>query len=96
MENEIDEKLWQIAKQRASFKKSLFIYIVVNIMLWVIWVINKDANVVTSSNYSRVPWPVYPTLFWGIGVAINYYNAYHTVGDSLVNKEYKKLKNGVK
>jgi hypothetical protein len=91
MENK-DEKLWAIAKKRAAFKKSLFTYLIVNIFLWIIWLVTKG----NSHEYSGIPWPIWPTLGWGIGIAFQYFDAYNKTGDTLAEKEYEKLKNQAK
>ena len=40
-----------------------------------------------------LPWPIFPMLGWGIGLAIQYMKAYHIFGESsLEQKEYEKLK----
>jgi hypothetical protein len=87
MENK-DEKLWAIAKKRAGFKKQLFTYVMINLLLWALWVFTKS-----TGNESSIPWPAWVTLGWGIGIVFAYYDAYNTSGDSLADKEYEKLKN---
>ena len=88
MENR-DEKLWQIAKKRAGFKKQLGTYIVVNIFLWAIWWFKISPD----NNYdSGIPWPAWVTLGWGFGIAWSYYKAYHDNGESDTMREYQKLK----
>lgn len=83
-----DPELWEIARNRASFKSHLVTYIVVNIFLWVLWIITgKD------DQYSGVPWPVWPTVGWGLGVLFHYLGAYVFPKSNSVEKEYEKLKN---
>jgi 2TM domain len=89
MENR-DERLWKMAQKRADFKKRLFTYIVVNVFLWCIWLFTKQNS---GGDYSNIPWPIWPTLGWGIGIAFQYFDAYNKAGDSLADKEYEKLKN---
>lgn len=84
-----DETLWRIAKKRADFKKHLYTYIIINAFLWAIWFITKGHN----ENVSLITaWPIWPTLGWGIGVAFDYVNAYHSSKDDAVEREYEKLK----
>lgn len=82
-----DERLWRIAKARAAFKSHLITYLVVNAGLWALWFIT-DRN-----GGNGAPWPIWPALGWGIGLAFHYFNAYHSdpYGDTL--KEYEKLQN---
>jgi hypothetical protein len=80
-----DLKLWEIAQKRAAFKKHLFTYAVVIAFLWLVWLFTR-----IQYNVYGV-WPVYPTLGWGIGLAFNYFNAYHWNRKKIVEQEYKKL-----
>lgn len=71
---ERDRKLWRLAQKRAGFKKNLMCYAVANIFFWVIWYMT------TKGTYSGLwPWPVWITVFWGIGIIYNYAEAYHIV-----------------
>ncbi len=89
MENR-DEQLWRIAKKRAGFKKQLVSYIIINGFLWVIWWLTQGPN-----NYKNegIPWPIWSTLGWGVGLAFSYYNAYHDNRENDTMREYHKLKN---
>jgi 2TM domain len=82
-----DLKLWSIARKRAGFKRDLVTYIVINIFLWVIWLLTASAR------YSGgIPWPVWPTVGWGIAIVIQYFEAYKYPKENAVEKEYEKLK----
>ncbi|HEY3252181.1 MAG TPA: 2TM domain-containing protein [Ignavibacteria bacterium] len=87
-EQQIDEKLWKIAKRRAEFKRHLLIYIVINIFLWSIWLVTG-----LMRGHLSYPWPAWVTFGWGIGVLFNYIGAYTGFKDSLTEKEYQKLVN---
>ncbi len=80
-----DERLWRIAKSRARFRSHLMVYLIVNGFLWIIWLL-------TNKHQNGVPWPVWPMIGWGLGLAFNYYHAFHrdTLGD--VNREYERLR----
>lgn len=84
--NERDPNLWRIAQKRASFKKSLFSYFAVNGFLWLIW-LYTDHNY-----YGGIPWPVWPMLGWGLGLAFQYHEAYHGSKRDLAEREYEKMK----
>lgn len=86
MENLQETELYQIAKQRAKFKKDLISYILVNIFLWCIYL-------VTNSGHSRFPWPLWVMLGWGVGLAFKYVEAYHGNNFFSAEKEYDRLKN---
>ncbi|SNC68202.1 2TM domain-containing protein [Hymenobacter gelipurpurascens] len=80
-----DPQLWRMAKRRAKFKSHLFTYFAVNALLWTIWAL-------TDRSYSTIPWPIWSTVFWGIGVAIQGLGTYGILGrENLSEREYDKL-----
>ena len=85
---EKDTTLWELAKKRADFKKSLAVYIIVNTFLWALWYFTNDYD--RRDNY--IPWPIWPMLGWGIGIAFQYVGAYVTIKSLSIEKEYQKLK----
>ncbi len=88
MENsDKDQLIWQTAKARVGFKKKVIVYIVCNIFFWGMWFFTKNQADVDT----LYPWPIWVTLGWGIGIAMNYIKAYHTDTDA-VQREYEKLK----
>lgn len=84
-----DKMLWKMAKKRAGFKRHLMIYIVVNIFLWAVWFFSGGR----VYGNSGIPWPLWSTLGWGIGIAFNYFGAYTFPESNTIEKEYQKLKN---
>jgi len=82
-----DPELWKIAQKRASFKKHLYTYLIVNGFLWFLWYMGKGGY-----GGGGIPWPVWPTAGWGIGLAFNYFDAYHGDKNTMANNEYEKLK----
>lgn len=88
MENR-DEELWRIAKKRAGFKRHLASYLIVNGFLWAIWYFTQGYADFAGNEF---PWPIWPSLGWGIGLAFSYYGAYHDNRESDTMKEYQKLK----
>lgn len=83
-----DEHLWKLAKKRADFKRSLFVYIVINIFLWIIWWFSAGHKY----DWNGVPWPLWVMLGWGIGIVMQYRDAYGGNREDLTDREYKKLK----
>ncbi|WP_395768934.1 2TM domain-containing protein [Aquirufa sp.] len=83
-----DQQLWQLARMRAKFKRSLGSYSLVIPVLWVIWYISMP----DQAKWNHFPWPIWPMLGWGLGLTIQYLKAYHTLGESLEQSEYDKLK----
>lgn len=88
---EKEKMLWKMAKKRVAFRKHLFTYIVVNGFLWMIWFF---LGVTTHVN--GVPWPAWPMVGWGVGLAFNFYSAYFDNRADAVEREYEKLKNSGK
>ncbi|MFL5810821.1 MAG: 2TM domain-containing protein [Flavisolibacter sp.] len=85
-----DPQLWHIAHKRASFKKHLLTYVIINIFFWVLWFFSKDSHKINEG--TGLPWPVWPAIGWGIGLVFHYIGAYVST-DNSVEKEYDKLKN---
>ena len=83
---EKDARLWAIAKKRASFKRDLVTYFVINAFLWLIWLLTNK-----NYSYNGIPWPVWPTAGWGIAMVIQYFEAYRYSKENTAEKEYEKL-----
>ena len=81
-----DEKLWLIARKRASFKRHALVYLAINIFIWIMWFVN-DENI----NRNGIPWPVYTTVGWGLGLFFHGLGAYSSRA-SLEEREFQKLK----
>lgn len=88
MNQQNDERLWRIARKRASFKKNLFSYIVVNAFLWGIWWFTTGRH----GGSQRYPWPIWVMLGWGMALGFQYFEAYNGSKQDLASEEYKKLK----
>ena len=88
MENR-DEHLWRIAKKRAGFKRQLAAYIIVNGFLWALWWLTQGRHHFSDGG---IPWPIWSTLGWGVGLAFSYYGAFMDTKESDTMKEYRKLK----
>lgn len=86
-QNTKDEALWRTAKERADFKRHLISYVLVNIVLWLIWVFTNFR----VYDFDRIPWPAYVTFFWGIGLAVNFFSVYIMSRQSMEEREYQKL-----
>jgi H+/gluconate symporter-like permease len=83
-----EEIRWKIAKKRVAFKRSLIAYLIVNVFLWCLWAFT---GMEMTQNY--IPWPLWCTLGWGIGIAFAYFGAYVTHDkESEIEKEYSKMR----
>ena len=83
-----DPVLWELAQRRSSFKSHLRTYLIINAFLWLLWFFTGQR----SWNQGHAPWPIWPTLGWGIGLLFHYFNAYHSSKGNDVEREYEKLK----
>ena len=83
-----DPVLWNIAKKRYGFKWNLASYIIVNSFLWILYFMTLEPG-----ERDMLPWPIWPTFGWGIGLAFNYVSAYAIVKSRGIEKEYQKLVN---
>ncbi len=88
LEQEREKGLWKQAKRRVGFRRHLASYIIVNSFLWAIWLFTEP-----GMHKGHIPWPIFPMLGWGIGLAFDYYGAYMGNGVSAIEREYEKLKN---
>lgn len=75
------EQLWRLAKERAGFKSHLMVYLIINGGLWLMWLVSGGVDI--------YPWPVWPTIGWGIAVVINYFSVYHF--SDTAEREYERL-----
>jgi hypothetical protein len=57
-------------RQKEEFRRHVLIYVLVNLMLVAIWAITW----LTSGQW--FPWPLFPILGWGVGLAIHGWNTY--------------------
>jgi len=102
--NEKDKMLWRQAKKRVSFRKHLFTYIIVNGFVWALFLFRRlgsdmdmdNGNAFGHMHHFFIPWPIFMTLGWGVGLAFNFYSAYYGSKYDAVEKEYEKLKNSGK
>ena len=65
------EQALQRLKKRRDFTTHVFAYVVVNLVVWGIWFV-----IALSSSHSWWPWPIFVTLGWGIGLAMNAWDVY--------------------
>lgn len=86
--SERDRMLYKIARKRVAFRTQLAMYVIVNAFLWAIWYFGEARN-----PHNLMPWPLWCTLGWGVGIAFSYYSAFHGNKIDAIDKEFEKLKN---
>jgi 2TM domain len=74
-------------KKRRDFKAHAFVYVIVNAVVWGIWM------VIGVSSHSWWPWPVFITLGWGIGLVMNAWDVYvrKPITEDELQREIKHL-----
>jgi cytochrome c oxidase assembly factor CtaG len=87
-----DQRLWQVAKARTKFQGHLVTYLVVNAGLWLLWAVTTWP--LERHSHSELPWPIWSTLFWGIGLVLQGFAAYSPLNrGERTQREYERLLN---
>ena len=81
-----DPELWEQARKRAEFKSHFTTYLAMVPFFWIIWLLTG-----ARISGSGIPWPVWPSAGWGIGVLFHYLGVYLFEKYNSVEKEYDKL-----
>jgi hypothetical protein len=82
MQHLTDTQLHERARKRVEFRAHLVAFCIINGALWLIWYL-------TSARY---PWPMWPTIGWGIGLIFHFIFEYKPAKFLSEEEEYKKLK----
>ncbi len=74
-------------KSKRDFSTHMAIYVVVNVFLWILWAVTDDSK-------NGVPWPVWITLGWGIGVALNAWEVFgrRPITEAEVEREMERTR----
>jgi hypothetical protein len=77
-------------KKRRDFKTHVAVYVLVNGVIWGIWLVIA----LSSGGGNWWPWPIFPTLGWGIGVALNGWDVYvrRPITEAEVEDEVRRLR----
>ncbi len=88
MENQRNEYIWKKAQRRVAFKRHATTYLVVNVGFWIIFLAMRS-----QPWGERIhPWPIWPMLGWGIGLASHYFATYGNEDQQRkIENEYNKL-----
>ena len=82
-DQELREQAITQLKKKRDFRTHIFIYVLVNVMLVVIWA-------VTGAGFF---WPVFVIFGWGIGVAANAWDVYarKPISEDEIRRETERL-----
>lgn len=71
-------------KKRREFRTHLLVYLLVNSALVTIW---------ASTTHDGFFWPIFPIVFWGIGVVMNGWDAYFAeeISEESIEREMEHL-----
>jgi hypothetical protein len=85
-----EQRLWQIARARTKFQGHLVTYLLVNAGLWLLWAFTTRAFEPHHLDY--LPWPIWSTVFWGVGVVGQGLAAYGRFNPGeRTQREYERL-----
>ena len=75
-------------KKKRDFRSHLFVYLVINVAFWVGWIVDGVVN------QFQFPWPVFPTVVWGLFVLGHANDIYRKdpLREELVQQEIEKLR----
>jgi len=79
-------ELWELARRRAGFKSHLFTYVIMIPFFWLIWFLAGQ-----HLGDSGLPWPIWPTAGWGIGIVFHFLGVHVFHKYNLVEREYEKI-----
>lgn len=83
-DDELRSRAITILKKRRDFRAHLLIYVLVNGALVAVWAV---------TNPDVFFWPVFPLVFWGIGVVMNGWDAYfaNDFSEEKIEREMRRL-----
>jgi hypothetical protein len=72
-------------KERDDFRWHLVTYLVINAMMWVLWAV--------VSGVHSFPWPIWLSLFWGIGLVFHWaYATRRTASPDEIDAELARMR----
>jgi hypothetical protein len=83
-EQALRELAFKRVKDRRDFQGHLVTYLVVNAFLWGVWA--------WTSGFGSYPWPVWVTLGWGVGLALNWWGVTRRpISTDEVDREMRRI-----
>jgi fatty acid desaturase len=78
LEARIRHQVEKRMEERREYYAHITAFVMVNLMLWAIWAV---------TDFGGHPWPIYPMLGWGIGIAIHTVNFYNVHGGGRLSEQ---------
>jgi uncharacterized membrane protein len=77
-------------EKKREFRTHLLVFVLVNAFLWLIW------GVVYAAGGTWFPWPVFPTVGWGVGLVMHAWEVYRRkpFTDEQIRREIARLHGG--
>src|SRR5437660_873248 len=76
-------------EKRKQFRTHLFTYVLVNVLLILVWL----GTAISAGDGAWFPWPIFPLLGWGIGLAFHARSVYGTgITEADIQQEMNRLK----
>lgn len=74
--------------KRREFTDHLTVFVVVNAVIWAVWL------VIGLSAGSWWPWPIFPTIGWGLGLILHAWDVYlrRPITEADVDAEVRRLR----
>ncbi|HEY5527226.1 MAG TPA: 2TM domain-containing protein [Candidatus Anoxymicrobiaceae bacterium] len=90
---ELRDKAEKIVEAKAGFRANVFSYLIINLMIFVIWLIVA----LTTNPHVWFPWFLFPLVGWGIGIAFHAWAVYGGARfegrrEDMVQKEMDRMK----
>jgi len=92
-EEKIRRKIEKRYKERQGFLAHLMIYVIINILLWGVWIYGLPTitGVIGDAEFTAIanefPWVILVTFGWGIGVISHFFDYYNKYGPGADRRE---------
>lgn len=88
---QVDPKLYKQASRRVAFKTHVFLYVLINLLLWIIWAFIFRKPEIPDADPTFFKLTLFVSIVWLIILMVHYVLVYRGT-KSLIEKELKKLK----
>jgi len=82
IEDRVRQRVEKRTKQRNAFMMHLIAFVITNAVLWMLYLSDRSQGA-----KGGLPWPIYVTFFWGIGLAGNALSVYQNSGAAVARRE---------